>query len=219
MNQSEIILIRHGQANTGAKDEDSYDKLSATGHQQSAWLGVYLRAQNSAFDRVICGNLRRHQETAAGLGLSQSIEIDARVNELRYFDLAREYQAQTREPLPNSAEEFAQHVPQLFTAWHDGRLDNAHESYRSFADRFAQVMSELAGLGGRSLVITSGGVIGMSIARHLSLGPEGFSQVMLPIHNSSIHRFSIAKGATQMASYNGTPHLDAADRHYARTVI
>ena len=108
---------------------------------------------------------------------------------------------------------------ELFTAWHAGRLDNAHESYRSFADRFAQVMSELANLGGRSLVITSGGVIGMSIARHLSLGPEGFSQVMLPIHNSSIHRFSIAQGATQMASYNGTPHLDAADRRYARTVI
>ena len=219
MSQCEIILIRHGQANTGAKDEESYDKLSSMGHQQSAWLGDYLRAQGTEFDRVICGNLRRHQETAAGLGLPQSIEIDHRVNELRYFDLAQEYQAQTRKPLPSSAEEFAQHVPQLFAAWHAGQLDNAHESYRSFADRFGQVMSELAGLGGRSLVITSGGVIGMSIARHLSLGPEGFSQVMLPIHNSSIHRFSIEKGATQMASYNGTPHLDAADRRYARTVI
>ena len=43
--------------------------------------------------------------------------------------------------------------------------------------------------------------------------------VMLPIHNSSIHRFSIAQGATQMTSYNGTPHLDAADRRHARTVI
>ncbi|HAV59993.1 MAG TPA: histidine phosphatase family protein, partial [Planktomarina temperata] len=95
----------------------------------------------------------------------------------------------------------------------------AHESYRSFADRFGQVMSELTELGGRSLVITSGGVIGMAIAQHLSLGPEGFAQVMLPIHNSSIHRFSIAQGATQMASYNGTPHLDAADRRHARTVI
>jgi broad specificity phosphatase PhoE len=47
MSQSEIILIRHGQANTGAKDEESYDKLSATGHQQSAWLGDYLRAQDT----------------------------------------------------------------------------------------------------------------------------------------------------------------------------
>ena len=219
MSQCEIILIRHGQANTGAKDEESYDKLSATGHQQSAWLGDYLRAQDTAFDRVICGDLRRHQETAAGLALSQSIAIDPRVNELRYFDLAREYQAQTRKPLPSSAEEFAQHVPELFTAWHAGRLDGAHESYRSFADRFGQVMSELTELGGRSLVITSGGVIGMAIAQHLSLGPEGFAQVMLPIHNSSIHRFSIAQGATQMASYNGTPHLDAADRRHARTVI
>ena len=103
MNQCEIILIRHGQANTGAKDEESYDKLSATGHQQSAWLGDYLRTHETEFDRVICGNLRRHQETAAGLGLSQSVEIDPRVNELRYFDLARKYQAQTRKPLPTSA--------------------------------------------------------------------------------------------------------------------
>ena len=47
MSQSEIILIRHGQANTGAQDEESYDKLSATGHQQSAWLGDYLRAQDT----------------------------------------------------------------------------------------------------------------------------------------------------------------------------
>ena len=219
MRQCEIILIRHGQANTGAKDEESYDKLSSMGHQQSAWLGDYLRAQGTEFDRVICGNLRRHQETAAGLGLRQSIEIDHRVNELRYFDLAQEYQAQTRKPLPSSAEEFAQHVPQLFAAWHAGQLDNAHESYRSFADRFGQVMSELTELGGHSLVVTSGGVIGMAIARHLSLGPEGFAQVMLPIHNSSIHRFSIAQGVTQMASYNGTPHLDASDRRHARTVI
>ena len=219
MSQCEIILIRHGQANTGAKDEESYDKLSPMGHQQSAWLGDYLRAQGTEFDRVVCGNLRRHQETVAGLGLSQSIEIDHRVNELRYFDLAQEYQAQTRKPLPSSAEEFAQHVPQLFTAWHAGRLDNSHESYRSFADRFGKVMSELTELGGRSLVVTSGGVIGMAIARHLSLGPEGFAQVMLPIHNSSIHRFSIAQGVTQIASYNGTPHLDASDRRHARTVI
>ena len=219
MSECEIILIRHGQANTGAKDEESYDKLSSMGHQQSAWLGDYLRAQGTEFDRVVCGNLRRHQETVAGLGLSQSIEIDHRVNELRYFDLAQEYQAQTRKPLPSSAEEFAQHVPQLFTAWHAGQLDNAHESYRSFADRFGQVMSELTELGCRSLVVTSGGVIGMAIARHLSLGPEGFAQVMLPIHNSSIHRFSIAQGVTQMASYNGTPHLDASDRRHARTVI
>ena len=197
----------------------SSDLLSSMGHQQSAWLGDYLRAQGTEFDRVICGNLRRHQETAAGLGLSQNIEIDHRVNELRYFDLAQEYQAQTRKPLPSSAEEFAQHVPQLFAAWHAGQLDNAHESYRSFADRFGQVMSELTELGGRSLVVTSGGVIGMAIARHLSLGPEGFAQVMLPIHNSSIHRFSIAQGVTQMASYNGTPHLDASDRRHARTVI
>ena len=40
---SHITLIRHGQANSAAKDEPSYDRLSDLGHQQAAWLGHYLR--------------------------------------------------------------------------------------------------------------------------------------------------------------------------------
>ena len=40
---SHITLIRHGQANSEAKDEISYDKLSPLGHEQAAWLGDHLR--------------------------------------------------------------------------------------------------------------------------------------------------------------------------------
>ena len=32
---SEVWLVRHGQAQTGASDEASYDRLSALGHQQA----------------------------------------------------------------------------------------------------------------------------------------------------------------------------------------
>ena len=37
---STITLIRHGQANTAAQDEVSYDRLSDLGTQQAAWLAV-----------------------------------------------------------------------------------------------------------------------------------------------------------------------------------
>jgi broad specificity phosphatase PhoE len=219
MMQTEIILIRHGQANSGAKDEESYDRLSDIGHQQATWLGDYLRYHGEEFDRVICGSLRRHRETAADLELPNQVAIDPRINEMQYFDLANEFHAQTKTPAPNSAEEFAQHLPHLFTAWQSGALDSAHVSYGNFAQRFKDVMSELTELGGRSLVVTSGGVIGMAIAQHLALGPEGFARVMLPIHNSSMHRFDVRGGTTHMAGYNATPHLDGAARRHARTII
>lgn len=219
MMKTEIILIRHGQANTGAQDEESYDRLSDIGHQQANWLGEYLRGHGEEFDRVICGSLRRHCETASGLDLPHDVAIDPRVNEMRYFDLAHEYHTQTQTPVPNSTEEFAQQIPHLLTAWQSGSLDNAHISYMDFAQQCADVMSELAIQGGRSLIVTSGGVIGMAIAQHLALGPEGFARVMLPIHNSSMHRFDVWNGATHMAGYNATPHLDGADRRHARTNI
>ena len=70
---SQITLIRHGQANSGAQDETGYDALSPLGKQQAAWLGDYYDAVGERFDRVYTGTLTRHVETAdamtaAGVG-------------------------------------------------------------------------------------------------------------------------------------------------------
>ena len=53
----EIILVRHGQANSAANDEEGYDRLSDLGHQQAKWLGEYLRSREKPFDKVISGGL------------------------------------------------------------------------------------------------------------------------------------------------------------------
>ena len=42
MSMPHITLVRHGQANSDAKDEDGYDKLSDLGHQQARWLGEHF---------------------------------------------------------------------------------------------------------------------------------------------------------------------------------
>ena len=39
----QIFLVRHGQANSEAKDEISYDKLSPLGKIQAGWLGHYFK--------------------------------------------------------------------------------------------------------------------------------------------------------------------------------
>ncbi|HCJ01221.1 MAG TPA: histidine phosphatase family protein, partial [Sulfitobacter sp.] len=52
---SHITLIRHGQANSQAKDEISYDKLSPLGHEQAAWLGDHLRQSETHHTRLYTG--------------------------------------------------------------------------------------------------------------------------------------------------------------------
>jgi broad specificity phosphatase PhoE len=85
---SEIIIVRHGQAQTGAKDEASYDKLSDLGHVQAAWLGSYW-AEFRPFDRVLSGTMRRQIETGQSLGLKgASYAQDNRLNEMDYFGLS-----------------------------------------------------------------------------------------------------------------------------------
>ena len=43
----ELTIVRHGQANTGATDEKSYDKLSDLGRQQARWLGEHFAGNRS----------------------------------------------------------------------------------------------------------------------------------------------------------------------------
>ncbi len=98
---SEITLVRHGQANTEARDEASYDKLSALGHQQAQWLGNYLRNCKDNYARIYCGTLIRHEETARAMGFDAGQLIrDPRLNEMEYFTLAQRMEAQHGLPIP-----------------------------------------------------------------------------------------------------------------------
>jgi len=215
---TEIVLIRHGQANSGATDEASYDRLSDLGHQQSAWLGEYLTHLGGDFDAIHSGTLRRHVETVASLGLGDA-HADARFNELRYFDLAEGLKAINGMEIPATAEAFVEHVPHTFQAWADGLLDHVHTSYADFAGTIESVMADIARSGGRHLIVTSGGVIGMKIARILGLCPQGYARMLLPIKNTSVHTFQVRGDEPALMSFNATPHLDHTDRTYAKTTV
>lgn len=90
---SEFYLVRHGQASLGAQN---YDKLSALGHQQAIWLGEYFKERNICFDRVLVGDMVRHQETAEGIckGLGRDIsdfEVLPELNEFDFYGLIQAY--------------------------------------------------------------------------------------------------------------------------------
>ena len=212
----EIILIRHGQANSAAQDEESYDRLSALGHQQAAWLGAYFRSQGETFDATICGSLRRHRETALSMGTREdTLHIDPRLNEMDYFNLGKALEDTHGVPFPGP-DDFAAHVPQVMEAWHKAEIMGV-ETFAAFEHRVTEALMSAAKEGRRTLCVTSGGVIGMVLRHLLRLDPTRMAHVLLPIRNSSIHRVQVFGDQMILSSFNSTPHLDPADRAHART--
>jgi broad specificity phosphatase PhoE len=209
----EIILVRHGQANSAAQTEEDYDRLSDLGHSQARWLGGWMRDHGYQFDHVVSGTMRRHRETVQGMGFAA--DEDARLNELDYYRLSHALHSVKGEPLP-TGEDFADHMPKLFTAWQQAEIEGA-EPYKSFEDRVAALMADAAQPGRRVLCVTSGGVIGMMMRHILDLDLVKMSRMMLPIWNSSVHRLHVRHGETFLAGYNAIPHLETPDRAHART--
>ncbi|MDO5757456.1 MAG: histidine phosphatase family protein [Rhodobacterales bacterium] len=215
---TEIILVRHGQANSNATDEAGYDRLSDLGHRQAAWLGDWLNGTEPHFDRVITGTLTRQRQTAAAMGY-RATRQDPRLNELTYFNLAHAMEAQHGVPAPDSAQEFARYLPDVISHWAEDRLTGVPETFGSFRARIIALMDEVCTDHGRTLMVTSGGVIGMVMQHVLGLQTRAMALMMLRIQNSSVHRLRHVHGRLVLDTFNATPHLDAADRAHARTFI
>lgn len=211
----EIVLVRHGQANTGATTEEEYDRLSALGHRQAGWLGEWFRTHEPAFDLVLSGTMRRHLETGEAMGYAPERQ-DARLNEIDYFALARDMEITHGVPQPKAEQDFARHVVQTFHAWHEAEIAGA-EPFEAFETRIREVMDEAAAPGRRVLCLTSGGVISMALRIALGLDTERLAHVLLPIHNSSVHRFRVLETGIFLASFNAIPHLDPPERKEYRT--
>ncbi|WP_109465543.1 histidine phosphatase family protein [Albibacillus kandeliae] len=214
---SHITLVRHGQANTEARDEVSYDKLSPLGHQQAAWLGDYLRDSAHFHPRVYCGTLIRHRETARSMGFGDEVIQDARLNELEYFNLAKLMEEQHGLPLPTEREEFARHMPRVFGAWQEDALENPPETWADFESRVRSALAEIGAGDGPALVVTSGGLIGMVMRQLLDLDVSAMARVSMSIMNTSMHRLRLVGDQLSPVLFNAVPHLDHPDRQFAQT--
>lgn len=211
----EITLVRHGQANSAADNEADYDKLTDLGHTQAKWLGEWMAAHDGPFDAVYAGSLRRQRETAAGLGYPAPI-IDARLNEITYYDLTAEMDVLHPEVPRTGPEDFATHFPLTLTAWKEGRI-KGNETFDAFCRRVEDVLALAAQPGKRVLCVTSGGIIARAVAQLLDLDIPRMAHVALPILNTSVHRIHVTSHGPILATFNSAPHLDHADRIAART--
>ena len=214
---SEITLIRHGQANSAARDELGYDRLSPLGHTQAAWLGAHLRAGDSHVPRLFSGTLIRHVETAASLGFDAEVTRDARLNELPYFTLAQLLEAQQGLAIPTDREGFVLHLPRVFAAWAADEIDGVPERFADFEVRVGDALHEIAKGPGAALAVTSGGLIAIAMRRFLNLDIQATARLALAILNTSVHRLFPIGDQLSPTLFNAVPHLEAPERRFAQT--
>ena len=216
---SEIIMVRHGQAQTGAKDEASYDKLSELGHQQAVWLGEYW-ANFGGFDRVLSGTMRRQIETGRSMALTGvTYDQDDRLNEMDYFGLAAFLKEHSNLAVPTSQEEFQTHVRDVLGAWSRAEVGDDLESYANFRGRILDCVREVAASEERTVIVSSTGVIATLMAVALDLDMARKTDVFLKIAHTSVHRFEIVGDDVRLIQFCATPHLDAPERTELRTHI
>lgn len=211
----ELYLVRHGQANSGAKTEEEYDRLSDLGHTQAELLGAWMRTHEAPFDLTLSGTMRRHRETAAGMGVAPDT-FDERLNEMAYISLARDMLVHHDVAPPDTPEDFAVHMPQTLAAWEQATIKGT-ESFANFESRILSAVAEAAKPGKRVLCVTSGGVISMVMRGALGLSTDQMAHVLLPIYNSSLHKFRIRPEGTFLTAFNAIPHLDKPDLADHRT--
>jgi broad specificity phosphatase PhoE len=94
------------------------------------------------------------------------------------------------------------------------------ESWAQFGARIAAGTADAcAGLDADALVlvVTSGGVIGRSVASALQAGPDAAIQLNLQTRNTGITEIVCGRSVSRVVSFNAVPHLERGDRAHAVT--
>lgn len=218
---AELFLVRHAQAAFGT---DDYDRLTELGHRQARWLGEYFAERALAFDRVVTGTLRRHEETLAGiieaLPLPAADEFPG-LNEYRADVLLGAHLAGRGLPPLEHAEDRRGHFRVLrdaLYAWVDGTLRaDAHPSFPEFEAGVRRALEAARHGAERVLVVSSGGPISSAIGAVLGVAPRTVVDLNLQTRNTGLSELRAGAQRAHCVSFNAVPHLEHPGRREAIT--
>lgn len=231
---TELVLIRHGQANSAG---ENYDELTDTGREQAVKVGAWLTSSGYSFDKVLHGGLKRQAET---LELIQSemhkvghVVAEAEIHPaLAEFDLKIFY---TLAAEMRGNEEFAE----VLKAWNKARHSDAPdkgdifkrlmglvigewtrrgenftgaESFPAFQRRVHSVFELASDTPRRILAVTSGGPISLMVGAVLGLDTTQTLGLIRRIYNTSVHQLALKEKRRDLVSFNAVPHLALTER-------
>jgi broad specificity phosphatase PhoE len=217
-----IYLIRHSQASFGAAD---YDQLSELGFEQAGILGRALHLRRPRADKIVCGSLKRHRQTAEGcltaMGLPaqwdtdpawDEYDLDAvmRVHHPRYVDrtvLAAELAASD-----NPRRKFQEVFVAAMDRWAGGRHDAEYEeSWPAFTARVNEALRRLNVSLAKSqgaLVFTSGGPIAAVCGALLNLSGLDALRINSKLANASVTKLVCSDKGVHLSTMNEHAHFE-----------
>ncbi len=220
-----IYLIRHAQASFGAAD---YDQLSELGLTQARVLGQALRSRRPRVDRVVCGTLRRHHQTAEGC--LQAMELPARWdsdpgwNEYDHQNVINIFDPRYVDPaaMPadlaasdNPRKRFQEIFVRAMDRWSGGQHDAEYrESWPTFRSRVHDALARLNASLGKSqgaLVFTSGGPIAAACAALLNLRAEDALRLNTKLANAAITKLVCSETVIHLSTVNEHGHFEGQD--------
>lgn len=218
-----LHLVRHAQPDfTG-----NYDSVTELGNQQSAWLGEHFAARRIRFSRVISGSLERQKATLEVilrcLPEAPPAITDPRFNEYDAASVLGTFHLGDDRALRAQGDRrgYFTAVRDALHAWsRQERSIAGGESWLDFGERIAAGLSDACkGLDADAqvLVVTSGGVIGRTVAEVLQAGPDAAIQLNLQTRNTGITEIARGRTATRVVAFNSVPHLERAERAHAVT--
>ena len=232
---TELILIRHGQANSAG---ENYDELTETGREQAVKVGAWLAATGHTFDRLIHGGLKRQAHTLELIlgdvpkkgPPTPAMEIHSALAE---FDLKIFYTlaAEMRHGNPEFAEVlkawnkarhgestdkgdiFKRLMGLVIGEWvKRGESFTTAESFPAFQRRVLSVFDLASDIPQRILAVTSGGPISLIVGAALGLDTAQSLNLIRRIYNTSIHHIALKDNRRDLVSFNAVPHLALSER-------
>jgi broad specificity phosphatase PhoE len=230
---SDLRLIRHGQATPFEADTD---RLSPLGETQARAVGAAFQAEGWVPTHVLHGPLVR-QRRSAQLAAGQASGWPGATQDDRLAEFDGDGLIRTLAPLLAAQDDaFAAQVaafrasgPQarnrtfqalletVAAAWQSGTLTHLDvEGWAAFRARVLAVLADTLALpgGSRVAVFTSGGVIGLTLARVLDAPDATALRLNWRVRNASVTRLTFGGGRVSLDSFNEEAHLLPAERSW-----
>lgn len=231
---TELVLIRHGQANSAG---ENYDELTDIGRGQATKIGAWLARSGYAFDQVMHGGLKRQAETleliqkemvVAGQPLAEAeihpalAEFDLKIfytlaAEMRgnaeFAEVLKAWNKARHSDAPDKGDIFKKLMGLVIGEWtRRGENFTAAESFPAFQRRVQSVFELASDTPRRILAVTSGGPISLMVGGVLGLGTTETLGLIRRIYNTSVHHLALKPGRRDLVSFNAVPHLSLSER-------
>lgn len=222
----QIYLVRHGQASFGAAN---YDQLSPLGFEQARLLGQWFANSRQTFQRVVCGGMVRHRQTADSClselpkalladtewltdpGFAEFDHVEVLVKHCPEFSSPDDFKAYAaRQPDPKYA--FENIFVAAMQRWMGGERDEDYtETWKQFQARCVGALERLATDAAASestVVFTSGGAIAAICQHLLDLPDHKTLEMNWSIANCSVTKLQHRPGKVSLSYLNNFAHLE-----------